>query len=66
MSRAQGWMFESHFWADCEMCGRMVICGKCGNNSCNGGFGTIKGVACDACPSAYEMQDNGEPAALPR
>lgn len=60
MSRAKGWMFENHFWADCHMCGRMVICGKCGNNSCNSGYGTINGVECDECPNAYEMQNKGE------
>ena len=50
-----------HRWADCSMCGRMVICGKCGNNCCNGGYGTLPdGMKCNACPEAYEMQDAGE------
>lgn len=50
-----------HFWGTCEMCGPMVICGKCGNNSCNGGYGTLPdGSKCDACPSAYDMQDRGD------
>lgn len=40
------------------MCGPMVVCGKCGNNCCNGGFGKLPdGSKCDACPSAYAMQD---------
>lgn len=55
----------AHYWFDCEMCGRSVTCGKftcgkCGNNACNGGYGTVNGVECDACPSAYEMQNKGE------
>lgn len=51
-----------HHWEDCEMCGRMVVCGKCGNNCCNAGYGTLPdGSACDLCPSAYEMQRKGEP-----
>jgi hypothetical protein len=58
----------NHFWSICEMCGPMVVCGKCGNNCCNGGYGEIIGpeknadgeiimIQCDACPSAYEKQD---------
>lgn len=47
-----------HRWSECEMCGPMVICGKCGNNACNGGYGTLpNGSQCDACPSAYTKQD---------
>ncbi len=46
-----------HTWSECEMCGPMVRCGKCGNNCCNGGYGTLPdGSACDACPSAYDKQ----------
>jgi len=37
----------------------MVLCGKCGNNCCNGGYGEVDGKECDACPSAYEMQKAG-------
>ncbi len=51
----------AHYWSDCEMCGRVVVCGKCGNNCCNGGYGTLPdGLKCDACPSAYAMQNRGE------
>jgi len=54
-----------HYWSDCPMCGRMVVCGKCGNNCCNGGYGKLPdGRECDACPSAYEMQDCGEAGAV--
>jgi len=60
-----------HFWDYCELCQcAVVICGKCGNNCCNGGYGEIIGpnkvngeivmITCDACPSAYEMQDKGK------
>ena len=43
------------------MCGPTVICGKCGNNSCNGGAGTLAdGSPCDACESAYQMMQSGD------
>ena len=46
-----------HYWSVCKICGPMVICGKCGNNCCNGGYGYLEnGETCDACPSAYDMQ----------
>lgn len=62
MSNPTGWKYPAHFWTDCEMCGRMVVCGKCGNNSCNGGYGALPdGSDCDACTFAYDMQDDGEP-----
>lgn len=53
---------QSHYWDWCGVCqGRVVICGKCGNNCCNGSYGTLPGgLRCDACPSAYAMQDRGE------
>lgn len=56
-----------HKWEICDMCGPMVVCGKCGNNCCNGGYGEIFGpepgvmVTCDMCPSAYDLQNAGEP-----
>lgn len=46
-----------HHWETCAMCGPMVVCGKCGNNCCNGGYGLIDGKECGACPSAYDKQD---------
>lgn len=40
------------------MCGPCVVCGKCGNNACNAGYGTLPdGSECDACQSAYETQN---------
>lgn len=51
-----------HHWSLCLMCGPMVVCGACGNNCCNGGYGkSTDGTDCTYCPSAYEMQkyDNG-------
>ena len=52
---------HGHFWSYCTLCERnIVICGKCGNNCCNGGYGTLPdGKECDACSSAYKMQGNG-------
>lgn len=38
----------------------MVVCGRCGNNSCNGGYGIMPyGEDCYACKSAHEMMDEG-------
>jgi hypothetical protein len=54
--------FLLHRWANCPACGPMVICGKCGNNCCNGGYGVLAdGSDCDACPSAYDLQGIGTP-----
>ena len=51
-----------HRWEVCEMCGPTVVCGKCGNNCCNAGYGTLEdGSECDACPSAYDLQNNPRP-----
>lgn len=55
---------HGHYWSYCDHCERhVVICGKCGNNCCNGGHGMVDGVECDACPSAYAKQDVELPAA---
>jgi hypothetical protein len=52
---------HNHHWDYCDHCQTsMVICGKCGNNCCNGGYGEVDGIQCDACPSAYDMQDAGD------
>ena len=48
-----------HRWEFCDHCDHdVVICGKCGNNTCNGGYGTIDGKECDECNSAYELYLN--------
>lgn len=41
----------------CETCERdAVVCGKCGNNTCNGGHGKLKdGTECDQCEGAYQQ-----------
>jgi hypothetical protein len=47
---------KQHQWVYCDMCGHdVVVCGKCGNNTCNGGYGTVNSKECDACPSAYDL-----------
>ena len=48
-----------HRWQFCAQCGGWTaICGKCGNNCCNGGYGTLAdGSVCDACPLAYAFQE---------
>jgi hypothetical protein len=50
---------HGHYWDFCYLCDRrMVRCGKCGNPTCNGGYGTLPdGLRCDACPSASEWED---------
>lgn len=55
----------THYWEYCDMCeADIVICGFCGNNCCNGGYGEVMGefriMNCPYCPSAYEMQDKGK------
>lgn len=53
-----------HTWDYCGHCeSPFVRCRKCGNNSCNGGYG-LDGE-CDACPSAYEMQLKEQPPEFP-
>jgi len=44
---------NNHKWFICELCGPSVVCGKCGNNTCNAGYGEIDGVRCDKCTDAY-------------
>jgi len=41
----------------CESCGGIFVrCPKCGNNSCNGGYGRDEDdKECDVCPIAYEL-----------
>lgn len=50
-------MNEQHQVTFCELCERdVVLCKKCGNNTCNGGYGTLpNGETCDECSSAYEQ-----------
>lgn len=46
-------------WKWCELCGHAtVICPECGNNCCNGGYGTVDGKYCKVCPEAYKHYDN--------
>ena len=53
---------QEHSWAYCDMCDHdVVICGKCGMNTCSGGYGTVGGELCIYCPSAYELYFKGKP-----
>jgi hypothetical protein len=47
-----------HRWEYCANCkSDMVVCGKCGNNCCNGGSND----GCpDRCAEAYALQDSGQ------
>lgn len=54
-----------HKWSMCPQCGPMIICGKCGNNCCNGGHGILAdGSECTACNAAYDMQNTQYPGPL--
>lgn len=46
-----------HYPEFCYHCETIVIiCGTCGNNTCNGGYGTLPdGTECPDCESAYEL-----------
>jgi hypothetical protein len=45
-----------HTWEYCDLCEHdVVICGACGNNTCNGGSGTVDGKPCEHCDDAYKM-----------
>ena len=45
-------------WEYCAHCRmEMVICGKCGNNCCNGGTGTLPDGSKCGCVSGYALQD---------
>ncbi len=51
---------SDHYWSYCNLCEtNMVICGTCGNNCCNGGYGQINGKQCPDCPFAYQLQSEG-------
>ena len=47
---------KDHYWEWCELCEmEVVICGKCGNNTCNAGYGEVDGEECDKCEEAYNI-----------
>jgi hypothetical protein len=48
---------SKHKLHNCTHCGLTVLCYKCGNNTCNGGYGKINGKACNLCEDAYQMHD---------
>lgn len=48
-----------HKWFVCEMCGPSVLCGNCGNNTCNGGSGDINGEPCEYCLDAHKFCAEG-------
>ncbi len=51
-------MKTKHIISYCHACEcKMIICGTCGNNCCNGAYGKIGEKVCEDCPSAYEEQD---------
>lgn len=45
--------FPLRYCSLCEV--DQLCCAKCGNNTCNGGYGVqADGEDCDLCPTAYE------------
>lgn len=51
--------FEKKYCSLCDC--DVTICPKCGNNTCNGGYGTVDGKECDVCPLAYEHEFKTNP-----
>ncbi len=56
---------SKHYFSYCEHCDRqVVICGSCGNNTCNGGYGEVMSstpgetMQCPDCSSAYDMDQS--------
>ena len=41
----------------CPLCGWYIECPVCGNNSCNGGRGTINDKECEYCDNIYILSD---------
>lgn len=40
------------YCSHCEI--KIIICGGCGNNTCNGGYGILNGEQCLYCKDAYK------------
>lgn len=58
---------KGHYWNYCHLCGHeVVICGECGNNTCNGGYGEVDGEECGSCQSAYDLYLNTSPENRPK
>ena len=55
-----------HRWDYCGLCDApYVICGRCGNNCCNGGTGNVEdGTEC-GCAEAYALQQAGPEPEFP-
>jgi uncharacterized CHY-type Zn-finger protein len=48
---------NNHKVSYCHHCKtEMVVCGVCGNNTCNAGYGMINGETCNSCKSAYDVE----------
>lgn len=61
---------SGHKWFLCTMCGPAVLCGTCGNNSCNGGIGRVGGDVsrtdlpeCPDCRASWEWEKANKPPA---
>lgn len=51
-------VISKHVLSYCSLCEcKIVVCITCGNNCCNGGYGTFDGDKCSDCPDAYDMQE---------
>jgi hypothetical protein len=50
---------NNHKLTFCDHCGIwMLVCGTCGNNSCNSGEGKVNGSSCPHCDNAHHLMDN--------
>ena len=66
-------MDKPHYWCFCNHCdAAIVVCGRCGNNCCNGGYGeeidqeSGELTPCRLCPSAYKMNREKPPIDIVR
>lgn len=52
-------MTIKHKLSCCEHCEQIIyLCGRCGNNTCNAGYGTLEdGTECPDCPEAYRLYE---------
>ena len=53
-----GKKFETEWCSVCQA--DYIECPKCGNNTCNGGHGEIKGKECDICSLAHQYDKQSQ------
>lgn len=52
------WGWREIRWHWCSHCRAVYMrCPKCGNNTCNAGYGKVDGTTCDECPTVYAVEE---------